>query len=103
VRFAVAKQDGLTEDLVEQIRDGYESSNLPVRHQRALRFADALLNLEPLSAVNRAELQTEFTDAQVAELGIGLALFHGFSKVLIASGAEPDQMDTTVIPTPDVV
>jgi alkylhydroperoxidase family enzyme len=102
VRFAVAKQDGLTEDLVEQIRDGYEHSDLPVRHQRALRFADALLNLQTLAAADRAELQAEFDDAQIAELGIGLALFHGFSKVLIASGAEPDQMDTTVLPTPDI-
>jgi alkylhydroperoxidase family enzyme len=92
----------LSEDLVDQIRDGYESSDLPVRHQRALRFADALLNLEPLSAADRAELKAEFNDEQIAELGIGLALFHGFSKVLIASGAEPEQMDTTVIPTPDI-
>jgi alkylhydroperoxidase family enzyme len=93
----------LTEDLVEQIRDGYEASELPVRHQRALRFADALLHLQPLSAHERAELQAEFTDPELAELAIGLALFHGFSKVLIASGAEPDQMETTVIPTPDIV
>jgi alkylhydroperoxidase family enzyme len=103
VRFAVAKQDGLTEDLVEQIRDGYETSELPTRHQHALRFADALLHLQPLTAHERSELQAEFTDAELAELGIGLALFHGFSKVLIASGAEPDQMETTVIPTPDIV
>jgi alkylhydroperoxidase family enzyme len=103
VRFAVAKQDGLTEDLVDQIRDGYEASELPTRHQRALRLADALLHLQPLSQEDRAEVQAEFTDAEIVELGIGLALFHGFSKVLIASGAEPDQMETTVLPTPDIV
>lgn len=27
-------------------------------------------------------------------------MFHGFSKMLIALGLEPDHMDTTVVPTP---
>ena len=31
---------------------------------------------------------------------MGVALFHGFSKMLIALGREPDEMETTVIPTP---
>lgn len=93
----------MTEDLVEQIRDGYESeSALSERHRTALKFADGLLNLEPLGPEVRAGLTAEFTDEQIVELGIGLALFHGFSKVLIASGAEPDDMPTTVLPTPDV-
>ena len=31
---------------------------------------------------------------------LGVALFHGFSKMLIALGLEPAEMDTTVVPTP---
>ncbi len=31
---------------------------------------------------------------------MGVALFHGFSKMLIALGREPDEMETTIIPTP---
>ena len=31
---------------------------------------------------------------------LGVALFHGFSKMLIALGREPDEMETTIIPTP---
>ena len=33
-------------------------------------------------------------------MALGVALFHGFSKMLIALGREPDEMETTVIPTP---
>ena len=33
-------------------------------------------------------------------LALGLGLFHGFSKMLIALGLEPDEMDDTVLPTP---
>lgn len=35
------------------------------------------------------------------ELALGLGLFHGFSKMLIALGLEPDEMPTTVLPTPE--
>ena len=41
-----------------------------------------------------------FSRSQVTELLLGLALFHGFSKMLIALGREPSDMDTVVIPTP---
>tara|TARA_B100000902_G_C27322035_1_gene925376 strand:- start:1393 stop:1908 length:516 start_codon:yes stop_codon:yes gene_type:complete len=33
-------------------------------------------------------------------MALGVALFHGFSKMLIALGREPDEMETTIIPTP---
>lgn len=33
-------------------------------------------------------------------MGIGLALFHGFAKLLITLGCEPEEMDVTVLPTP---
>ena len=40
------------------------------------------------------------SDAELVEMGIGLALFHGLSKLLIGLGCEPDQMDTTEVRTP---
>ena len=101
MRFAVARQDGLTEDLVEQIDDGYTSSGLSGRHQATIAFADAFLDAEgPPPADVQDAILAEFTPAELVEVGIGLALFHGFSKLLIAVGAEPAQMDTTVLPTP---
>ena len=45
-------------------------------------------------------MRDEFSAAEIAELGIGLALFHGFSKMLIISGCEPEEMATTVLSVP---
>ena len=39
---------------------------------------------------------------QVGELAPGGALFMGFAKGLISMGLEPVEMDTTVVPTPDL-
>ncbi|WP_154723519.1 hypothetical protein [Ilumatobacter coccineus] len=47
-----------------------------------------------------AAFEAEFTPEQQTEIGVGLALFHGFSKVLIALGCEPSEMDTVELPTP---
>ena len=48
----------------------------------------------------RAALAAEFTRDELIEMGVGLALFHGFSKLLIALGCEPDQMDVSIHRTP---
>ena len=46
------------------------------------------------------EIKDAYTRSQITELALGLGLFHGFSKMLIALGREPSEMETTVIPTP---
>jgi uncharacterized UPF0146 family protein len=48
----------------------------------------------------QAALLEEFTEAELVEMGIGLALFHGVSKMLIALGCEPEEMDITESRTP---
>ena len=47
-----------------------------------------------------ARFRHDFDADQRTEIGIGLALFHGFSKVLIALGCEPTEMETTILRTP---
>jgi alkylhydroperoxidase family enzyme len=74
---------------------------LSPRFKLALQFADAFLGAGgPPSAEVRAELLAEFSEAELVEMSIGLALFHGVSKMLIALGCEPEQMDLTVSRTP---
>lgn len=51
---------------------------------------------EPLAAEVTAAFDTE----ELVELALGLGLFHGFSKMLIALGREPDEMETTILDTP---
>ena len=103
MRFAVAKQEGLTEERAALIDDGYEqAAELSDAHKAVLAFTDAMVaGATPAPAVID-ELRRHHTDAQLAELGLGVALFHGMSKMLIVLGMEPDEMDTTVAPTPDV-
>ena len=95
------EQRNLTEDEVDQIDDGYESSTLEHRSKLAIAFADAFLGAQgPPDAVTRVAMGNEFSSAEIAELGLGLALFHGFSKMLIISGCEPEEMATTVLSVP---
>jgi hypothetical protein len=104
VRFAVAKQQGLDEGQVAQIDDGHDESALPERLKLALRFADAFLGASgPPPAEVVAALRAEFGDDELVEMGIGLAMFHGFSKLLITLGCEPEEMDVTEVATPGSV
>ncbi len=77
------------------------SSALSPRLKLALQFADAFLSVGgPPAPDVRAALEAEFTRDELIEMGVGLALFHGFSKLLIALGCEPDQMDVSIHRTP---
>ncbi len=95
------EQRNLTEDEVEQIDDGWAASSLDERSKLAIAFADAFLGAQGQPDVDtQRAMRDAFTPAQIAELGIGLALFHGFSKMLIVSGCEPEEMATTVLSVP---
>jgi len=105
VRFAGARDAGLDETLVDEIRDGYaQSGALSERQKLALRFTDAFLR-DPAGdhAAIRAELRRHFTPEEIVELAAGVALFMGFSKIAVALGQTPREMPVTVMPTPDHV
>jgi hypothetical protein len=95
------EQRNLTEDEVDLIDDDYEDSHLGERAKLAIAFADGFLGAQgPLDAELQQRVDGEFSPTELAELGIGLALFHGFSKMLIVSGCEPEDMPTTVLSAP---
>ncbi len=102
VRFAVARDEGLSEEIVDEIRDGYEESDLDSRQKAVLRWTDAFLG-QPgdVPEALRAEMLEHFTPEQLVELTAGLALFMGFSKIAVSLGQAPADMPTVVIPTPD--
>lgn len=105
VRFDKALGQGLGEEVVDDITDGYETSaRLTDAEKAALRFTDALIHdPELLGGDARAALQRHLTPAQIAELGLGVTLFLALAKALITLGLEPEQMDRTVLPTPQVL
>ncbi len=69
----------------------------------ALAMTDAMLSGRPLDEALRSALDAEFSPDQTAELALGVGLFMGMSKVLILLGLEPEQMQTTILPTPGSV
>lgn len=91
----------MTEEQVDQIRDGYEESTLSRREKVALQFTDALLH-DPsrVTPALQAALRVHFTEAQIVELALGVGLCHALSKLLITLGLEPQSMPMTVLPTP---
>jgi hypothetical protein len=90
----------LDEAEVDDIAEGYEESALAPRAKLAVAFADAFLAAEPPPAETIEALLEEFTPEETAEMAVGLALFHGFSKFLIVTGCEPESMPTTVLAAP---
>jgi len=91
----------MVEDDVEKVDDDYNKTDLPQRSKLALAFADAFLGAQGAPSIDvQEQLKNEFTTEQIAEMGIGLALFHGFSKLLIVTGCEPEEMERTVLSAP---
>ncbi|MDX2165646.1 MAG: carboxymuconolactone decarboxylase family protein [Deltaproteobacteria bacterium] len=101
VRFEQARRDGLSEDLVAQIADGFEESTLSERFKLVIRYTDAFL-VDPagIDADLQAAMRREFTAEQIVELTAGIALFMGFSKIAVVLGTVPESMPVMVIPTP---
>jgi alkylhydroperoxidase family enzyme len=102
VRFERARRDGLTEDVVDLVVDGYESSALSDAHKAVIALTDAFLG-DPRHGLDdgtRKALLAHYGSAGTVELAAGLALFMGFSKIAVALGAFPDDFPAVVIPTP---
>lgn len=105
VRFDKAVAQGLGEEVVDDITDGYETSDkLSDTEKAVLKFTDALIyDPELLNGDAKAALRRHLTPAQIAELGLGVSLFLALAKALITMGLEPEEMDRTVLPTPAVL
>lgn len=105
VRFDKAVAQGLGEDVVDDITDGYETSaRLTDTEKAVLKFTDALIHdPELLTGDAKAALQRHLSPEQIAELGLGVTLFLALAKALITMGLEPEVMDRTVLPTPAVL
>ncbi len=102
VRFARARADGLTEDRVALVADGYEDSALPEAHKAVIALTDCFL-IDPRHGpdeTTRRVMLAQYGPAGTVEVAAGLALFMGFSKIAVALGAFPDDFPTLVIPTP---
>ena len=67
----------------------------------ALMLTDQILSASgTLTRKNDAIIKRSLSKKERAEISLGVGLFMGMSKVLIALGLEPEEMETTVVTTP---
>ena len=84
-----------------QITDDWRKKSLSREWNVALQLTDCLIQ-SPEKSIDQldSDIGELFDVSEITEIALGVALFHGFSKMLIALGREPDEMETTIIPTP---
>ena len=67
----------------------------------ALMLTDQIISIPgTLTRKNDARIKRNLSRKERAEISLGVGLFMGMSKVLIALGLEPEEMETTVVKTP---
>jgi AhpD family alkylhydroperoxidase len=102
IRFSGARREGLTEAVLDHVRDGWEAAPLDARQKAVLRFTDVFLSAPgDLGDADRRTLLAELDPPQVVELAAALALFMGFSKIAVALGGLPESIPVHEQPTPD--
>ncbi len=101
VRYDIARQDGLTEDRVDQIKDGYENSQLSDAEKLVLAFVDVYLK-DPHSMTKAlmASLKKHFSDQQIAVMAVALATFNASSRCAVSLGGMPESLPVTEISIP---
>jgi AhpD family alkylhydroperoxidase len=100
LRFAGAREAGLTEELVDDIVDDVDATDLPDRYKLTVRYTDVLIG-DPAGLTDdlRAEMLDEFEPDQIVELTLTAAFAMAFSKAAVAWGPPPD-MPVLEVPTP---
>jgi len=88
-RFAVAKQEGLTEEDIAEIPHYRASMLLSSREKAAIRFAEVLAG--DTNQADHAlfdELRQHFTEPEIVDLGWRIVTFVGYGRLVKALGLE---------------
>jgi hypothetical protein len=97
LRLQAAIDRGFDESMVNHLEDP-SNSDLPERQQVVLRLANSFLTApESFSAEDWAQLERLYTAEQIAELLLDLVRFRPGSKLVVASGREPEIDELTYI------
>ena len=89
VRYAGARQAGLTEDKIAAL-DDLDSNLFSPRERAALHFAELMASdHHKVDDAVFAELRRHFSEAQIVELGVWTATFTGFGRLNVILGIDP--------------
>ena len=93
VRYDVARADGLTEDRVAMIADGYEESALSDREKLVLGLADSYLGFPAGVRADLAPRLIEtFGAAEIASMLVALMTFNFTSRMAVSIGGMPEEL-----------
>ena len=85
MRYQSGLDDGLTEDAVCSLEKPDEAPDLSDAEKAALAYADiSATNHFAITAQTFAELREHFTEPQIVELGLWVAYFIGFGRMVAA-------------------
>jgi alkylhydroperoxidase family enzyme len=101
VRYDIAIEAGLDENMVQMINDDFRESELTSREKLILAFTDQYLNNpSPPAEELRQQLQEEFSREELLQLSLVVAYFNGFSRCAVALGGMPDELPRMEISVP---
>ena len=85
----MARQQGLTDEQIAQLRNYREGKLLTPREKAAIWFADVLAG-DHTQASNELydELQQYFTESEIVDLGFRITAFVGYGRLIRALGLE---------------
>ena len=99
----MAEQKGFDEQRVAKIGASFDESDLCERDKVVLRYADCFLtHASSIADGLKAEMLSQFSDAEIVEITAALSLFLGFSKIAIALGPIPEGLPVMHLPLPDL-
>ena len=88
-RFAVARQEGLTEEKISAIDNYRESTLFSASEKAAIRYADVMAgDHKSASAELFEELQQHFSESEIVELGMRISTFLGYGRLIHVLGLE---------------
>ena len=91
LRFAGPQEEGLTEEIIADVDDGYEATALSPRWKTALEWSDAVTGYPSTDAPpRRAATEAEFSGPELAELTLQAGLAAAFAKAMVAWGPQPN-------------
>ena len=88
-RFALARQQGLTEELIAELPHFETSTKLTNQEKAAIRFADILAGDHRKATQETFDnLRAHFTEGEIVDLGFRIVTFVGYGRLIHALGLE---------------
>lgn len=90
MRSALARQQGLTEDRIQQMLISYDTDDFSPRERVVLHFAEQLtLNPREVTDETYDELRKHLSEGEIVELGVFAGLCIGFDSLISTWGLSP--------------